>query len=143
MYQENDIIKTKEDLKYSLEEIKINKEKRKALYLALKEKDKINCLLFGLKKRFNQILVDNQLLPESIRFPNNYFQLDERINSSLIEKAQLKMDELKFKLAYKYKKSEIGLKKVKNFFVDNVITTEFEVKAILYVFFISFLYICI
>lgn len=135
-----DIIKTKEDLKLSLEERKVNKKKRKTLDLANKEKDRINCLLHGLKKRFKQILIDNQSLPESVRYSDDYFQLDERINRSLVEEARYEMDRLKLKLKFDYKKSELGLNKVKTYFVDKIITPEFEVKAILYVFFDLYLY---
>jgi len=120
----------------SLEERKIVKEKRKALYLANKEKEKLSCLLYCLREKFKLVLISNQALPESIRFSDDYFQFDERINRSLIKEAQSEMDQLKLELAFDYEKSALGLKKVKNYFIDEVITTEFEVKAILYAFFI-------
>lgn len=124
----------------SLEERKILKEKRKALHLANKEKEKIGCLLYCLREKFRLVLIKNQALPESVRFPDDYFQFDERINHSLIDEARSEMDELKLKFAFDYEKSALGLKKLKNYFVDEVITAEFEVKAILYVYFILFFF---
>lgn len=118
-----------------MEERKINKEKCKALNLANKEKDKIRCVLYGLKERFKQVLLDNESLPESLRFSHDYFQFDERFNRLLIEEAQSKMDKLHLKLAFDYEKSLLGLTKVKNYFVDKIITAKFEVKAISYVLF--------
>lgn len=120
----------------SLEERKIVKEKRKALYLASKEKEKLRCLLYCLREKFKLVLISNQALPKSIRFSHDYFQFDERINGSLIKEAQSEMDQLKLELAFDYEKSVLGLQKVKNYFIDEVITSEFEVKAILYVYFI-------
>lgn len=124
-----------------MEERKINEEKCKALHLSNKEKDRISCLLYGLKENFNQVLIKNKLLPDQLQFPYEYFQFDERINSSLIEEAQSEMDKLQIKLAFDYEKTILGLKKVKNYFVNQIITPNFEVKAILCVLlktFISF-----
>lgn len=72
----------------------------------------------------------NKSLPEPLQFSNDYFQLDERINKSLIEEAQSEMDKLHLKLAFDYEKSLLGLKKLKTYFVDPVLTTKFKVKAI-------------
>lgn len=101
--------------------------------MANKEKDKISCLLYGLKEKFKQVVISNKSLPEQLQFPHDYFQFDERINSSLIEEAQSKMDKLHLKLAFDYEKSLLGLKKVKNYFIDKILTPKFEVRAILYV----------
>lgn len=84
----------------------------------------------GLKEKFKQILISNKLLPEPLQFSHDFFQFDERINSSLIEEAQSEMDKLHMKLAFNYEKSLLGLKKVKNYFVDKILTAMFEVKAI-------------
>lgn len=121
-------------MKVSLEEKKINRKKRKALDLANKEKDKIRCLVYGLKERFKRVLLDNESLPEPLRFDRDYFQFDERLNRSLVEEARSEMDKLHLKLSPDYKKSILGLKNVKNYFVDKIITDEFEVEAISYVF---------
>lgn len=72
----------------------------------------------------------NKSLPEPLQFSHDYFQLDERINKSLIEEAQSEMDKLHLKLAFDYEKSLLGLKKLKTYFVDPVLTTKFKVKAI-------------
>lgn len=120
-------------MKISLEERKINKKKRKALHLANKEKDKIRCLLYGLKERFERVLLDNESLPEPLRFSLDHFHFDERINRSLVEEAQSKMDKLRLELAFDYEKSLIFLRKVKKYFVDKIITAKFKVKAISYV----------
>lgn len=121
----------KEDLQISLEEKKIMKEKRKALDLANKEKDKVRNVLDCLRTRFKQVLDSNRSLPEPLRFANDYFRLDERIDNALAEKARSEMDALKSKFEFDYEKSALGLKKVKNYFVDQIITADFEVKAIL------------
>lgn len=84
----------------------------------------------GLKEKFKQILISNKLLPEPLQFSHDFFQFDDRINSSLIEEAQSEMDKLHMKLAFNYEKSLLGLKKVKKYFVDKILTTMFEVKAI-------------
>lgn len=123
-----------------MEEKKINKEKFKALNLANKEKDKIGCLLQGLKENFQQILISNTSLPEALRLPHDYFQFDEQIRSSLLEEAQSEMKKLQMMLAFDYEKSKLGFKKVKNAFVDKIITTNFEVKGILYVLFYLILF---
>lgn len=126
-----DILTAREDLNLSLEERKINEEKRKALNLANAKKDKISCLLYELREKFKQVLISNKSLPEPLQLPHEYFQFDERINSSLIEEARTEMDKLHLKLSFDYEKSLLGLKKVKNYFVDPIITSEFEVKSIL------------
>lgn len=123
----------KEDLKLTLEEKKVIKEKEKALNIANREKDKIYCLLDELKEKFKQVLISNNSLPDALRFPHDYFLFDERINNSYVEKAQSEMDKIQLKLAFDYEKSAQGYKKVKNYFVDKIITNNFEVKAILYV----------
>lgn len=128
---EDIITATKEDLKLSLEERKINEEKRKAFNLANTEKDKISCLLYELKEKFKQVLMNNKSLPEPLQLPHDYFQFDERIKSSLIESEQSKMDKLHLKLSFDYEKSLLALKKIKNYFVDPIITSTFEVKAVL------------
>jgi len=123
----------KEDLKLSLEERKIHKENLKALNLANREKDKTSYLLYSLRDKFKQVLISNKSLPESLRLSDDYFQLDERINSSLIKEAQFEMDKLHLKLAFDYKKRSLGLKYLKNYFIDPIVTNKFAVKAILYV----------
>jgi len=120
-------------LKISLEERKIDKKMRKALQLAIEEKDKTRCLINELKERFKQVLLDNESLPEPLRFSHDYFHFDERINRSLVEEAQSKMNKLHMKLAFDYEKSLLGLRKVKKYFVDKIITAKFKVKAISYV----------
>lgn len=70
-------------------------------------------------------------MPEPLQFPHEYFQFDDRIKSSLIEQEQSEMDKLKFKLSFDYEKSLLGLKKIKNYFADPIITSTFEVKAVL------------
>lgn len=97
------------------------------------EKDKIRCLLNGLKKRFKQILIKNQSLPKQTRFPDEYFQFDERIIHQLNEEEESKMNQLHLKYAFIYEKSIVGLEKVKEYFVNNVQTPTFEVKSITYV----------
>lgn len=123
----------KEDLKLSLEERKIHKENLKALNLANREKDKTSYLLYSLRDKFKQVLISNKSLPETLRLSDDYFQLDERINSSLIKEAQFEMDKLHLKLAFDYKKRSLGLKYLKNYFIDPIVTNKFAVKAILYV----------
>lgn len=121
-------------MKLSLEERKINKEKHKALNLANQEKDKTICILHELKEKFKLLLNSNRSLPKSLQFPHDYFQFDERINRSLTEEAQSEMNKLHFKLAFDYEKSLLGLKKLKSYFVNQIITTKFKVKAISYVY---------
>lgn len=116
-----------------MEEKKLNKEKHKALNLANREKDKVSCLLYELKEKFQQVLINNKLLPESLQFSHDYFQLNEQINSLLIEEAQYDMDKLQLKFEFEYEKSALGLKKMKTYFVNKIITNSFEVKGILYV----------
>lgn len=131
LYQEEDIIKTKEDLRLSLEARKIEKEKHKALKLANAEKDKINCLLYGLKEQFKNVLISNKTLPEPLQFSHEYFKFDQRINNYMIEEAQFEMDKLHSMYSFDYEKNLLGLKKVKNFFVDRILTPTFEVRGIL------------
>lgn len=116
-----------------MEEKKIHKKNLKALNLANKEKDKTICLLHSLRDRFKQVLNSNKSLPETLQLSDDYFQLDERINSSLIKEAQSEMDKLHLKLAFDYEKSSLGLKYLKNYFIDPIVTNKFAVKAILYV----------
>lgn len=116
-----------------MEERKIHKENLKALNLANKEKDKTSCLLYGLRDKFKQVVISNKSLPETLRLSDDYFQLDERINSSLIKEAQSEMDKLHSKLAVDYEKSSLSLKYLKNYFIDPIVTNKFAVKAILYV----------
>lgn len=116
-----------------MEERKIHKENLKALNLANKEKDKTSYLLYGLREKFKQVLISNKSLPETLRLSDDYFQLDERINSSLIKETQSEMDKLHLKLAFDYKKSSLGLKYLKKYFIDPIVTNKFAVKAILYV----------
>lgn len=121
----------KEDLQISLEERKIMEKNRKALHLANKEKDRVRVQLDCLRARFKQVLDSNRSLPEPLRFTDDYFRLDERIENALVEEARLEMDALKSKYEFDYEKSALGLKKVQNYFVDQIITVEYEVKAIL------------
>lgn len=116
-----------------MEERKIKRKNLKASIAANKEKNRIYCLLYGLRERFKQVLVINQSLPESVRFPYDYFHFDDRIINSLEDEARSEMDELKLKLSFDYEKSLLGLQKVKRYFVEPVITDKFEVKAVLYV----------
>ncbi|XP_015370279.1 PREDICTED: uncharacterized protein LOC107166221 [Diuraphis noxia] len=126
-----DILIIKEDLKLSLEERKIHKKNLRALNLANTEKDKISCLLYDLRDKFKQVLISNKLLPETLQLSDEYFQLDNRINSSLIKEAQCEMDKLHLKLALDYEKSSLGLKYLKNYFIDPIVINKFAVKAIL------------
>lgn len=121
----------REDLQISLEERKIMEEKRKALHSANKEKDRVRNQLDCLRARFKQVLDNNRSLPEPLRFTDDYFRLDERIDNALVEEARFEMDALKLKFEFDYEKSALGLKKVQNYFVDQIITDDFEVKAIL------------
>lgn len=100
--------------------------------MANREKDEISCLLYGLKEKFKQVSTNNKLLPEPMQLSQDYFQFDERISNTLIKEAQDEMDKLHLKLMFDYEKSSLGLKKIKNYFVDRVLTSTFEVKAILY-----------
>jgi len=121
-----------EDPKTSLEDKMIREKNRKTLTLANIEKEKTRCLLRGLREELEQVLASNKLLPEPLQFSDDYFQLDERIHNSIIKEEQSKMEKLELTLAFDYEKSLIGLKKVKNYFVANILTNNFEVKAILY-----------
>jgi len=121
-----------EDPKLCLEDKMVREKTRKTLTLANIEKEKTRCSLRRLRGELEQVLASNKLLPEPLQFPDDYFQLDERINNSIIKEEQSKMDELKLKLAFDYEKSLLGLQKVKNYFVDNIVTNKFEVKAISY-----------
>lgn len=105
---------------------------RKILTLANLEKEKTRCLLRELKEELKQVLASNKLLPEPVQFSDDYFQLDERINNSIIEEEQSKMNKLRLKLAFNYEKSLLARNNVKNYFVDNILTNKFKVKAILY-----------
>ncbi|XP_050423055.1 cilia- and flagella-associated protein 44 [Adelges cooleyi] len=127
---DEDFVKTKEDLILSLEERKINKEKWKAMNLANKEKNKIRDTLNLLKTRFKNVLTNNKSLPEPLQLPRTYFELDERITSSLIAEAEVEMNVLRSKLAYDHEKSELALRKVKNYFVADVVTSSFSVHGI-------------
>ncbi|VVC33540.1 WD40/YVTN repeat-like-containing domain,WD40 repeat,WD40-repeat-containing domain [Cinara cedri] len=128
---DQDINQTKENLKLSLEEIKINKERHKKLHLANKEKERIVCLLNRLKEKFKKVLDSNKALPKRLQFPQDYFQFHDQIDNSLITEAQTEMDKLQAELEFDYEKSLLGLTKVKNYFVDPVITAKFEVRAVL------------
>ncbi|XP_050529601.1 cilia- and flagella-associated protein 44 isoform X2 [Daktulosphaira vitifoliae] len=128
--QEKDIINTKEDIKDSLEERKINKEKWKALNMANKEKHKLRESLLELKLKFKNIQKKNMALPESLQLPHSYFELDERITLSIYDEAKLQMDILRSKLAFDLEKKELGLKKVKDYFVKSVLTPSFEIQGI-------------
>lgn len=131
-----------EDPKLCLEDKMVREKTRKTLMLANIEKEKTRCLLRRLREELEQVLARNKLLPEPLQFPDDYFQFDERIISSIIKEEQLKMDELKLRLAFDYEKSLLGLQNVKNYFVANIITNTFEVKSILYeISVISFFYI--
>lgn len=116
-----------------MEERKIHKENLKALNIANKEKDKTSCLLNELRDKFKQVIVSNKSLPETLQLSDDYFQLDERINSSLIKEAQSEMNILHLKLAFDYEKSSLGLKYLKNYFIDPILTNKFAVRAISYV----------
>jgi len=104
----------------------------KILTLANLEKEKTRCLLRQLKEELKQVLACNKLLPEPVQFSDDYFQLDERINNSIIEEEQSKMNKLRLKLTFNYEKNLLARNKVKNYFVDNILTNKFKVKAILY-----------
>jgi len=121
-----------EDPKICLEDKMVREKTRKTLTLANIEKQKTRCLLRGLREELEQVLASNKLLPESLQFSDDYFQLDERIHNSIIKEERSKMDKLKLQLAFEYEKSLIGLQKVKNYFVANILTNNFEVKSILY-----------
>lgn len=69
-----------------------------------------------------------------MQFSHEYFQFDEQINRSLINEAKYEMDQLQLKFAFEYEKALLGLKKIKNYFVNPVLTKKFEVKAILYIY---------
>jgi len=119
--------------KKCLEDKMIKQENtRKILTLANLEKEKTRCLLRELKEELKQVLASNKLLPEPVQFSDDYFQLDERINNSIIEEEQSKMNKLRLKLAFNYEKSLLARNNVKNYFVDNILTNKFKVKAILY-----------
>lgn len=119
--------------KKCLEDKMIKQENtRKILTLANLEKEKTRCLLRELKEELKQVLACNKLLPEPVQFSDDYFQLDERINNSIIEGEQSKMNKLRLKLAFNYEKSLLARNNVKNYFVDNILTNKFKVKAILY-----------
>lgn len=121
-----------EDSKICLEDKMIQEKTRKILTLANIEKEKTRCLLRGLREELEQVLASNMLLPEPLQLSDDYFQLDERIHDSIIKEERSKMDKLKLKLAFEYEKSLLGLQNVKNYFVANILTNKFEVKAILY-----------
>jgi len=116
-----------------LEEKKIHKKNLKALNLANTQKDKTSCLLHNLRDKFKQVLISNKSLPETMQLSDDYFKLDERINSSLIKEAQSEMDKLHLKLAFDNEKSSLGLKYLKSYFIDPIVTNKFAVKAVLYV----------
>lgn len=124
-----------------MEEKKIKKNEQKSLSLDNLEKDKIRCLLNGLKKRFKQILIQNQSLPKQTRFPDEYFQFDERINRQLNEEEESKMKQLHLKYSFVYEKNVVGLKKLKEYFVNNVRTPKFEIKSVTYVFWVMYYFI--
>lgn len=116
-----------------MEERKINKEKWKALNTANKEKTKIRESLIELKSKFKNILKKNQELPESLQLPHSYFELDERITFSIHDEAKLQMNVLRSKLAFDLEKKDLGLKKVKDYFVKAILTPVFEITGISYV----------
>lgn len=75
-------------------------------------------------------MIKNKTLPELIKLSREYFQFDERINNILIEEAQSEMDKLHLIYSYDYEKNYLGHQKVKNYFVDQILTPTFEVKGI-------------
>jgi len=121
-----------EDLKLSLRDKTIQDKIRKTLNLANSVKEQTRCFLRELREELKQVLARNKLLPKPLQFSDDYFQLDERINNSIMEEEQSKMDKLHLKLAFDYEKNLLGLKNIKNYMVDKIITDKFEVKAILY-----------
>lgn len=124
-----------------LEDEMTEEQNRRTLTLANLEKEKTRCLLRNLKEELKQVLASNKLLPEPLQFSDDYFQSDERINNSIIEEEQSKMNKLRLKLAFNYEKSLLTLKNIKNYFVDNILTNKFAIKAILYGCF--FIYYCL
>jgi len=122
------------DPKLCLKNKIIREKTRKTLNLANIIKEKTRCLLRGLREELKQVLASNKSLPEPLQFPDDYFGvLDERINNSIIKEEQSKMDKLKLQLEFDYQKSLLGLQNVKNYFIANILTNKFEVKAVLYV----------
>lgn len=116
-----------------MEERKIKKESRKLSNLAKIEKEKIRCKLNVLKKRFENVLISNQSLPEEIRIPDYDFVIDKRFNSSQTGIAHSLMYKTHLKYLFDYEKSLLGLKKVEQYFVDKIRMTTFKIKAVTYV----------
>ncbi|VVC29555.1 WD40/YVTN repeat-like-containing domain,WD40-repeat-containing domain,WD40 repeat [Cinara cedri] len=120
-----------QNLTFSLEETKVNKERYKNTYLANKEKERVIFLLHTLKEQFKQVFDANKALPKRLQFPQDYFQLHEKIDDSLILEAQSEMDKLHARFEFDYEKSLLSLNKVKNYFVGPVVTAKYEVRAVL------------
>lgn len=87
--------------------------------------------MYRLKEKFKHVLINNKILPKPMQLSREYFQFDERINNLLIEEAQSEMDKLHLMYSFDYEKSSLGHKKVKNYFVDQILTPKFEIKGIL------------
>lgn len=65
-----------------------------------------------------------------MQLSREYFQFDERINNVIIDEAESEMDKLHLMYSFDYEKSLLGLEKVKNYFIDQIVTPKFEVKGI-------------
>nr|XP_018898031.1 PREDICTED: uncharacterized protein LOC109031139 [Bemisia tabaci] len=109
-----------EDLIYSLEERKQNLKQDKILEAINKRKADTRKTLANLKLQYEDLLKRNSKLSDSHQLPRPVLELDERITNYIQLKIQNEMNLLNEKMAYDIERSQLGLKKVRDYFIDPV-----------------------
>lgn len=82
------------------------------------EKRKVLAVLAECKERFSRIWEHNQALAESQRLDDAVFELDPRITSDLNATLERKMKMAQREMEYDVERTQIGVRKLKQYFID-------------------------
>ncbi|XP_069678702.1 cilia- and flagella-associated protein 44 [Periplaneta americana] len=110
-----------EDPKYlSLEETKAKAERDHKMAIANSRKEKVLKKLEALKTKFSELIVRNARLPLSQQMLRNELEIHPDITKDLDDKLQEDINLVKRKLAFNVEKSRLGLKKVQDYYLNNL-----------------------
>ncbi|KAK2582044.1 hypothetical protein KPH14_002749 [Odynerus spinipes] len=115
----------------TLEDVIVKTEHDRVATLAKEKKARTLEMLHELIRDYSTILDRNRSLLKSQQIPRENFELDPRITADLNEQLKIEMNLVHKKEAFQVEKSELGLKKLMDHFIEPITCVPFAVSRIM------------
>ena len=108
------------DETYSIEDAKIKVEEDSKRAAAEEEKMGVREFLEKLKQEYKLLREENELRPESEQLPPSAFEVDPGLREVVEQETLAELEKARESLAWHCEKSSLGLKKLKQWFLDDL-----------------------